>query len=334
MIRIGIIAVVVAVVVGMSVTAWHYLGPGDTDGARWLYFPAGISQEAFRDSLADNLGQPMADRVGRLWSVFSGRDAVPHGAYRIDEGTSAARIYRRLSTGAQTPVRLTFNNIRTMGQLADRISGRMEFTSDGFLKACDSVLSSRGFSEAEYPAAFFPDTYEFYWTESPEKVVSRLSSRYDSFWTETRRNKAKSLGLSPVEVVTVASIAEEETNDAAERATVARLYINRLDRGMKLQADPTVKYAIGDFSLRRVLSSHLSASSPYNTYMYRGLPPGPIRIVSPKTIDAVLDAPDNDYLYMCAKEDFSGRHNFTADYREHLANARKYQAALNARNIK
>ncbi|MCM1518088.1 MAG: endolytic transglycosylase MltG [Pseudoflavonifractor sp.] len=330
----AVIAVCAAMAVWAAVTVWHYVGHSDIGEARWVYLPTGMSREAFRDSLTVSLGEPVAGRVMRLWSLFSGKDAVPHGAYRVSEGMSAARIYRRLATGAQTPVRVTFNNVRTMPQLASRIADKMEFTPVEFLAACDSVLSAKGFTLQQYPAAFFPDTYEFYWTESPARVVGQLSAQYDHFWTAERRAKAEALSLSPIEVATVASIAEEETNDRVERGTVARLYLNRLNKGMRLQADPTVKFAVGDFSIKRVLAVHLAKQSPYNTYINRGLPPGPIRVVNPATLDAVLDAPANDYIYMCAKEDFSGRHNFTADYREHLANARRYQAALNARNIK
>lgn len=312
---------------------WGYLGGSGLSEARWVYLPANVSREEMRDSLVSALGDDTGAKVDRLWSVF-GEDQLPHGAFRVEAGTSAARIYRRLSRGAQTPVRVTFNNVRTMRQLASRVASRMEFDDSGFLAACDSVLLAKGLKTPHYPAAFFPDTYEFYWTDSPVKVVKRLSAEYDRFWDDARRGRAAALGLTPVEVATVASIVEEETNNRAERGTVARLYLNRLKEGMKLQADPTVKFAVGDFSLRRILGKHLATLSPYNTYIYKGLPPGPIRIVDRATLDAVLGAPANDYLYMCAKEDFSGAHNFTRSYSEHLANARRYQAALNAKNIK
>ncbi|MDE5675491.1 MAG: endolytic transglycosylase MltG, partial [Muribaculaceae bacterium] len=151
---------------------------------------------------------------------------------------------------------------------------------------------------------------------------------------EERIQKAKDLGLTPAQLMTIASIVDEETNKLDEKDEIGRLYINRYLKGMKLQADPTVKYAVGDFSLRRILNTHLKTSSPYNTYLNTGLPPGPIRTTSVATIDQILNSKPSDAIYMCAKEDFSGYHNFAATYKEHLANAKRYQAALNRRGIK
>jgi UPF0755 protein len=220
-----------------------------------------------------------------------------------------------------------------MEQLAERVAGKMEWSATDFLLACDTVLPGFGFKKETFAAAFFPDTYEFYWSNEPDKVVKRLLEYRNNYWTEERRAKAKSMGLTPVEVSTIASIVEEETNKRDERPVVARLYLNRLNKGMMLQADPTVKYAVGDFSLRRITRQHLEINSPYNTYKNVGLPPGPIRIVEKTTLDAVLNAPKHNYLYMCAKEDFSGRHNFAADFATHQRNAAKYHAELNRRKI-
>ena len=164
--------------------------------------------------------------------------------------------------------------------------------------------------------------------------MSQVADSYKRFWTDERRAKARKLGLTPVGVATLASIVEEETAKADERPRVARLYLNRLNKGIKLQADPTVKFAIGDFAIRRISGRMLKTPSPYNTYIVVGLPPGPIRLVETATIDGVLDAPQHPYIYMCAKEDFSGYHNFATDYKSHIANARRYQAELNKRNIR
>ncbi len=318
-----------------ALALWEYISaPYEGPQAAWVYLPRETSREAMRDSLCNSLGSRTAGRVMTLYRTMAKDSIPPFGAFRIEPGTSAAKIARRIALGRQTPVSLTFNNIRTLDQLAARIARQMEFSPDEFLAACDSVLPRSGFSGREqFPAAFLPDTYEFYWTSPAGKTVERLLGVRNDFWNDTRRSQAAALGLTPVEVATVASIAEEETNDAEERATVGRLYINRVKKGMKLQADPTVKFALGDFSLRRIKGEHLKADSPYNTYRNKGLPPGPIRVATARTLDAVLRSEPNNYIYMCAKEDFSGRHNFATDYATHQANARRYQQALNKRGI-
>ena len=210
----------------------------------------------------------------------------------------------------------------------------MAFTDKNFMEACDTILIKNGYRKEQFPAVFIPDSYEFYWTAGADKVVKTFLSHHDSFWTETRRSQAAQLGLTPADVAVIASIVEEESAKKQEHPIIARLYINRLHKGMPLQADPTVKFAVGDFSLRRIGSKELQKKSPYNTYLNKGLPPGPIRIPEKTTIEAVLTCPKHNYLYMCAKEDFSGYHNFAADYDTHLANARRYQAELNRRGIK
>ena len=220
-----------------------------------------------------------------------------------------------------------------MKQLSERIASQLQCTPDEFMRACEEVLPDSGFSRQNFPAAFIPDSYEFYWSATPANVVRRLLDYRNRFWNKERRAKAKELNLTPAQVATVASIVEEETAKADEKPKVARLYLNRLKKGIKLQADPTVKFASGDFSLRRITGKYLAIESPYNTYKVNGLPPGPIRIPAGSTIDAVLNAPQHDYIYMCAKEDFSGYHNFASDYSTHMANARRYQAELNRRGI-
>lgn len=315
---------------------WEYITtPYEGHEAQWVRLPRGTTPEAMRDSLDAALGERTAARVMRLYKAMAADSVAPRGAYLIEPGTSAKEIARRLARHRQTPVRVTFNNIRTLPQLSERIARQMELTPAEFLAACDSLLPAAGFRGVEqYPAAFLPDTYEFYWTAPAADVVGKLLEVRNEFWTPERREQAKALGVTPVEVATLASIAEEETNDRGERGEVARLYLNRVHRGMKLQADPTVKFALSDFSLRRIRGEHLKVKSPYNTYYAPGLPPGPIRIPTAQTLRSVLEAPEHDYIFMCAKEDFSGRHNFAADYATHRANARRYQQALNKRGIK
>ena len=192
---------------------------------------------------------------------------------------------------------------------------------------------SLGYTRETFPALFIPDTYEVYWETSAQSFVDRMAKVNHDFWNGKRTNKAKQIGLTPIEVVTLASIVDSETANNAEKSRIAGLYINRLNRGMLLQSDPTVIYAVGDFSIRRVLNIHLQTQSPYNTYIVHGLPPGPIRIPSIAGIDAVLNYERHNYIYMCAKEDFSGTHNFATTYAEHMQNARKYINALTKRNI-
>lgn len=323
-----VVLLLISAVSGMSFALKKYEGE-----TCWIKISE-PTETALKDSLISNLGLDYGMRVYQMWYLMDGNPSGCQGAYKVEPGTTAYSLGNALKNNYQTPVRVVFNNVRTMDLLAEKISRNMMFNKEDFLKACDDVLLAEGLKKEEFPSAFFPDTYEFYWNASPQKVVMRLLDYYKKFWTEERVAKAAELGLTPVQVSTVASIVEEETNKADERPKVARLYLNRLKIGMKLQADPTIKFGLGDFSLRRITLEHLKVESPYNTYKYKGLPPGPIRVVSKSTLEGVLNAPKHNYLYMCAKEDFSGYHNFAEDYDTHLANARRYQAELNKRNIK
>lgn len=328
---IGVIALFAA---GVSVLTFVFIPYSGRDGnSEWIYIPKDISQAAVKDSMKSSLGSSMGTRVYVIWKLMGGNSERSQGAYKVSPGQSALGISRRIAHGRQTPVEVRFNGTRTMKQLSERIASQLQCTPQEFMEACEDVLPDSGFTRQNFPAAFLPDSYEFYWSASPHNIVKRLLDYRNRFWNKERRAKAAALGLSPTEVATVASIVEEETAKADEKPKVARLYINRLRKGMKLQADPTVKFATGDFKLRRILGKHLAIESPYNTYKHTGLPPGPIRVPASATIDAVLNAPEHNYIYMCAKEDFSGYHNFASDYQTHIANARRYQAELNRRGI-
>ncbi|MCM1293041.1 MAG: endolytic transglycosylase MltG [Bacteroides sp.] len=318
--------------VGLCLGAFCVL-PRNSGDSKWIYVEAGDSRNDIKNKLTSTLGVSDGARVYALWLLVGGDAARSHGAYKLSHGDSYFNFARRMAKGIQSPVRVTWTNSRTIKDFADAISGKLECTSDDLLKEIGSLSADSGVSMATFPAMVFPDTYEVYWTSSPRELLQKLMKYGREFWTDSRRSKAEKLGLTPVQVVTIASIVEEESSKTDEYGKIGRLYINRLKSGMKLQADPTVKYALGDFSLRRIRQGHTSVDSPYNTYKYVGLPPGPIRFVDKRTIDAVLDAPEHSYIYMCAKEDFSGRHNFAVDYTTHLENARKYQRALDSRNI-
>ena len=254
-----------------------------------------------------------------------------HGAYHLESGLSAGRIVTRILRHQQSPVKITFNEARLVPDLAGKMSSKLMTDSISMLNAIYSpeFLAECATDSANVIGFFLPDTYEVYWDISADKFVRRMLSEYKKFWNEDRIAKAQVLGITPKEATIICSIAEEETQNRAERGVVARLYLNRVNIGMPLQADPTVKYAVGDFTLRRVLNIHLEKDSPYNTYKVAGLPPGPIRIVEKSTINALLDSKPHKYLYMCAKEDFSGTHNFATNLSDHLRNAARYHAALN-----
>lgn len=293
----------------------------------------GMTQDNLRDVLKRNFGSSMGSRVYLLWKLQGGKMQSSQGVYCIEPGTSAFMTARIIATGRRTPVKVTFNNVRSIADLSKTVSRRMQFSAEEFRKGVEEVLSEKGFKPEEYPAAFLPDTYEFYPNANPKKVVEKMLDTRSTFWNDERRQKAKKLGLTPIEVTTLASIVEEESYRTSERPTIARLYLNRLAKKMRLQADPTVKFAIGNPNLRRISKEMLKTESPYNTYMIQGLPPGPIRIPDRRTIDAVLDAPQHSYLYMCAKSDFSGYHDFAENYEVHRRNAEKYRAELDKRDI-
>lgn len=252
------------------------------------------------------------------------------GAYRLQAGAAALPVARQLTRHQQTPVRIAFNNIRLKEQWAGRVAPRLLCDSAALVEAMTdpAFLAEAGVDEANVIGLLLPDTYELYWNTSAPDVMRRMLREYRTFWNDERTARATELGLTPREVTVLCSIAEEETNNARERGIVARLYWNRLQRGMLLQADPTVKFALGDFGLKRILLSHLTVDSPYNTYRYAGLPPGPLRMVEKATIDALLNSEPHDYLYMCAKPELNGLHNFARTLAEHQRNADAYHRAI------
>lgn len=258
------------------------------------------------------------------------------GHYSLRRGESVIQIARALKLGMQTPIRVVVNNVRTIGQLAAKLSGQLAADSLQFAVALssDSLAREVGFDKQTLFAMFIPDTYEFYWTVTPDDFVRRMKRESERFWSGKRDELCESIGLSRLEVMTLASIVYEETAKVDEMPRIAGVYMNRLKKGMLLQADPTVKYALQDFTLRRILHKHLRYKSPYNTYLNRGLPPSPIAMPSKAAIDAVLGYERHSYLYFCARPTFDGYHDFATTYSAHLSNARAYAAALNSRNIR
>lgn len=268
-------------------------------------------------------------------SLLSYGTKIRSGRYEITKGMSNFKLVRILRSGRQTPLRLTFNNIRTKQQLASRLSTEIMADSTSILKLLNDTafLATYNLNPATSISLFIPNTYEVFWNLDAKELFQRMNKEYTKFWTDKRKAKAAAIPLTITEVSTLASIVEEETNNRKDRPMVAGLYINRLKAGMPLQADPTVKFALGDFGLKRILFGHLRVNSPYNTYKNMGLPPGPIRVSTPEGIDAVLNYSHHNYIYMCAAETLNGEHKFAATWEEHQKNAQKYRKTLNEMNI-
>ena len=255
---------------------------------------------------------------------------VRAGRYEIKNGTSLYNLLKTLKAGRQSPVRLVINKLRTKEDLAKKIGQQFEADSletIQFLSSNDS-LRSYGVDSHSVMTLVIPNTYLLNWNSSFKKIFIRLKDEQEKFWNKERTQKAADINLTPQQVYTMASIVEEETNKLKDKGLIASVYMNRISKGMKLEADPTVKYAMRDFGLKRILYGHLAYPSPYNTYQNKGLPPGPICTPSAETIDAVLDAPTTDYIFFVAKPDFNGYSNFAATYAEHLKFAKEYQLAL------
>lgn len=261
---------------------------------------------------------------------------IKSGRFLLKNGMNNNELVNLLRSGRQTPVNVVFNNVRTKEQFAGKVASQLELDSLALLSGMiDTAFTNPLDLDAlTVSSLFIPNTYEFYWDVSVANFLARMTAEHHHFWTEHRKTKAQKLKLSLKEITTLASIVEKETLKKDEQPKVAGLYINRLDRGIKLESDPTVIFAIGDFTINRVLNKDLKIDSPYNTYKYKGLPPGPISIPSIQAIDAVLNHEKHDFIFMCAKDDFSGYHNFAKTYAGHLNNARKYRKALNKRGIK
>ena len=301
----------------------------------YLYIPTGSNLD---DVVAIIKAQQILNNTESFKWVASKMNFknIKPGKYKITKGLSNIELVRLLRSGKQEPIKLTFQNIRLKTDFAGYIGKNFEIDSLAFLNMLDSIdlVRQYGFDEETIFCMFIPNTYELYWNTSKEKFFERMQKEYVKFWNTERLAQAKAIGLSPVQVSILASIVDQEALLNREMVRIAGVYMNRLNRGIKLEADPTVIFANGDFTVKRVLYKLLQKDSPYNTYKYNGLPPGPICMPSVAAIDAVLHFEKHNYIYFCAKEDFSGLHNFASNVTEHQMNARKFQQALNNRGIK
>jgi UPF0755 protein len=263
-------------------------------------------------------------------------ELIKPGHYKITNGMRNLDLVNMLRSGSQVPVKVTFNNVRDIYQLAGRVGEQIEADSVDIANLMqDSIfLQKLGLTPATAGIIFLPNTYEFWWNTDAEAFVSRMFQEYVKFWNSDRLAKANALGFTKEKVITLASIVEKESTKNDEKPKIAGVYINRIKKGWRLQADPTLIYAWNDYTIKRVLNKHKQIDSPYNTYEHLGLPPGPICIPSIASIDAVLNYDKNDYMFFCAKDDFSGYHVFAKTNRQHSKNAKKYRKALNKMNIK
>ncbi|PTX18029.1 UPF0755 protein [Pontibacter mucosus] len=334
----GLIALGMFLFVSFSYYAYQivYTMNVDTKGREaYVLIPTGATYEQAMDSV--EASGVIIDRLSlRFMSKLMDYDKlVKPGRYKLEHGWNNRQLIGVLRLGQQTPLNLTFSNVRLRSQLAAKLASEVEASEqelDSLLSDAE-YLKTLGFDTTNVVSMFIPNTYQVYWTITAPELMDRMKKEYDRFWTDERKAKAEQLGLTPHQVSTLASIVQAETLKNDEKPRVAGVYLNRLERGMLLQADPTVVFAVGDFTIRRVLNKHLAHDSPYNTYMYKGLPPGPINVPAISSIDAVLNPEKHSYLYFCAKEDFSGYHAFATTMAEHQANARRFHRALNERNI-
>ncbi len=269
-----------------------------------------------------------------LSKLMEYQENIKIGAYKVKMNMSNYEMITMLRSGNQTPIKLTFSYARKIEDLAEKITTKLKMSKDDLLNYLNENINNySGFKKTDIISIFLPDTYEVYWNISPEKLTNKMYSEYKKFWNEERLSKLQKINLNQKEAIVLASIVASESRMLDEADRIAGLYINRLNRNMRLQADPTLIFAANDFTIRRVLNKHKKIKSPYNTYIHRGLPPGPIRLASKKYIDAVLNYEKHNYIYMCAKEDFSGYHAFATNLSDHNRNAKKFQIALNMRKI-
>lgn len=330
--RILIIALALFII-GGGISAWMVLGPlVKQPEEKYIYIKAGNNYEEVKSQLRSQKIIPSGFYFDILALIGNYRNNIRPGKYAVEDNSSMLSLFRKLRSGRQDAVRLVINKLRTRHDLAGKLGRNFEADSADiirFLNSNDS-LQPLSLDTNTLMTIVIPNSYLIYWNSPCSSILKYLLGQSKMFWNTRRREKLRALGLDSLQVYTLASIVEEETNKHEEKGLIASVYLNRLKSNMPLQADPTVRFALGDFSIKRILRGHLTVESPYNTYKNKGLPPGPICTPSIITIDSVLNAPRTDYLYFAARPDFKGYHAFAAAYEEHLRNARKYQAALDS----
>lgn len=337
---LSLVAAILLAVLGFCIKQYYHFAVAnfksfDNESHAYHVYPETSADSLLNEMLGDY--EMVSELAWCLHCRYLKYSQPKPGYYRFSSQIANRDLIRRLQYNEETPIKLSFTHaLRTREQLAGFMGKKLLLDSVDVIQRLndEEYMAHFGLTPETAVCLFIPNTYEVYWTMTADQLFARMHKEYQRFWNEERLTKAKKLGLTPTEVATIASIIASETNKKDEYPIIASIYLNRLKKGIALQACPTVIYAVGDFSIRRVLKRHLAIDSPYNTYKYRGLPPGPIRLARPDIIDAVLNAPKTNYLYMCANPDFSGTHIFSSSYAQHSAVARQYQRALNQRRTK
>jgi UPF0755 protein len=330
----AVVIFIVAAVIGLQFYTNYFAG-NVTGKEKYLYIKTGSKiQDLYMEIEGKGIVKNF-EAFKKAADKMELESKLKPGKYALKEGMNNRSLINIIKSGNQVPVVLKFQNLRKKENFASYLSKQLEADSLTFITYLDStaVIDKYGFNKENFYTMFIPNSYEMYWNTTPADFLDRMNKEYTKFWTQERKDKAAAFKLSPVQVSILASIVDGEALYDKEMPVIAGLYLNRLEKGIKLQADPTVIFANGDFTVNRVTSALLRVESPYNTYKNAGLPPGPIMMPSINAIDAVLNKDDNDFIYMCAKEDFSGYHNFAKTRAEHEVNANKYRQALNKRKI-
>ncbi len=340
--KVFIILISLAIIVGLL--AYYFVGRALwnpnvklSEKSAFIEIPSDASFEDVKNIFQENKYLKDINSFERISTILGyNKDKVPAGRYKLENGWSNKVLISKLRSGDQTPSQVVVNNVRKISDLAGKAARYFETDSLGFLNHFlkPETSAEYGLNQDNFLSLFIPNTYEMFWTTTPEKFVTRMAKEYDRFWTDEKVEKLKKWNLSKTDAYIIASIVEKESNYDPERPTIAGVYLNRYKVGEKLQADPTVVYAVGDFELKRVLYSHLEFDSPYNTYMYSGLPPGPICMPSLASLEAVVNAEEHAYMFFCAKADNSGIHAFAVTYADHVKNANAFAAWMNKNNIR
>ncbi len=324
---IAIFVIFYTTIFGLNITS--------AKGSKYLYIPTGSSYEQVLDTLKSKFLIKNINIFNWLAKKKNYPDAIKPGRYLVGSNMSYNKLINLLRSGRQQPVKITFSNVRTLNDIAGKFGKQLEPDSTKIINffTDESNYSHDGFRKESIISVFIPNTYELYWNTDVRSLYTRMLKEYKLFWNDMRLSKAKEKNLTPLEVSILASIVDDEALKRDEKSKIAAVYINRIKRGIPLQSDPTILFALNDFKITRVLKKYLLIDSPYNTYRHSGFPPGPIGCATIDGIDAVLDAESNDYLYFAAKADFSGYHNFSRTLSEHNKYALLYQRELNKRKI-